>query len=81
MLLRLLLVAFNVGAVTILVYQLVKVYQLSLDLSKKRITIGIGLLLLLLPVAIIIGIVPPSTIYLAAYPVAIVLFLYLIKRL
>lgn len=81
MLLRLLLVAFNVGAVTFLVYQMLKVYQLSMERSQKRVTLAVGFLLLLLPVAVIVGVIPPSVIYLAAYPVGIVLFLYLIRRI
>lgn len=80
-LLRLLLVAFNVGAVTVLVYQLIQVYQLPAEKTRKRLTLAIGFILLLLPVAIIIGVVPPTVIYLAFYPVAITFFLYLIKRL
>lgn len=75
---RILLLAFNVAIITFLVYRLLQIYQSSY--AQKGWIVAAGVLLLLVPVAIIVGILRPTPAYLLIYPVAISLFLYLIKR-
>ena len=78
MLIRLLLMAFNVAVVTYLIYRLLQIYK-SND-TQKGWKIGIGIFLLLVPVVMIFGFIKPTPIYLFLYPVAISLHLYLIRN-
>ena len=75
--LRILLLAFNTAIVTYLVYRLLQIYRSASP--NKAIIIAIGIFLLLLPVCVLIGFIRPTTIYILLYPVAISLFVYLIK--
>lgn len=76
--LRILLLAFNVAVVTYLIYRLLQIYK-SGD-SQKEWKIGIGVFLLLIPVAMVLGVLKPSIVYLLVYPVAISLHLYLLRN-
>jgi hypothetical protein len=76
--LRFILLAFNAAIVTFLIYRLLQVYRTSHE--QKFWIIFIGLLLLLVPVAMVIGFIRPTAIYILLYPVAISLYLYLIKN-
>jgi uncharacterized membrane-anchored protein len=78
MLIRLLLLAFNVGVVTYLVYRLLQIYK-SNDVQKGW-KIGTGIFLLLVPIIMIFGFIKPTPVYLFLYPVAISLHLYLIRN-
>jgi len=78
--LRILLLAFNVAVFTFLIYRLLQVYQMPGDIRRKRTIITAGLLLVIVPVLMIVGILPVSPVYLFLYPVALSLFLYLIRE-
>lgn len=79
-LVRLLLLGFNVAIITFLVYRLLQVYQMNLEPSRKRIILIAGILLLVAPITIVLGFIPPSRVYLLLYPVAVSLFVYLIRE-
>jgi hypothetical protein len=78
--LRILLLAFNVAVLTFLIYRLLQVYQSPGDVQRKRIIVVVGLLLVIVPVLMIVRIVPASPLYLFLYPVALSLFIYLIRH-
>jgi hypothetical protein len=77
-LIRMLLLAFNVAVVTYLIYRLLQLYKSDVD--QKGWKIGIGIFLLLVPITMLFGFIKPSPIYLFLYPVAISLHLYLIRN-
>lgn len=77
--LRLLLLAFNVAVFTFLIYRLLQVYRTPDEIGRKRIIIIVGVLLLLVPIAMVARIIPVTPSYLFIYPVALSLFLYLIR--
>jgi hypothetical protein len=79
-LLRLLLIGFNVAVITYLVYRLLQVYQADMSSSRKSMIIVVGVLLLLAPVTIVVGFIRPAPLYLAVYPVAVYLFIYLVRE-
>lgn len=76
---RILLLAFNVAAVTYLVYRMLQIYSVPMQASKKTLIIATGVFLIILPTTIIAGIIRPSFTYLFVYPVVISLFVYLIR--
>jgi len=78
MLIRILLLAFNVAVVTYLIYRLLQIYK-SND-NQKGWEIGIGIFLLLVPITMIFGFIKPTPVYLLLYPVAISLHLYFIRN-
>ncbi len=78
--LRFLVLAFNVAAVTFLIYSLFEVIRQPLPKQKKAVIITAGIILLILPFAFFIRIIPPSMLYFLIYPVAVSLFVYLIRR-
>lgn len=78
--LRFLVLAFNVAAVTFLIYSLFEVIRQPLPKQKKAVIITAGIILLILPFAFFIRIIPPSILYFLIYPVAVSLFVYLIRR-
>lgn len=77
-LLRFLLLTFNAAVVTFLLYRLLQVYRTNHD--RKFWIILIGILLLLVPVTMVMGFIKPTAVYVLLYPVAISLYLYLIKN-
>ncbi len=77
LILRVLLLAFNIAIVTYMVYRLMQIYR-SIGASKGWV-LAIGIFLLLLPITILLGFIKASVIYVLVYPVAIGLFLYFIK--
>ena len=79
--LRFLLIVFNIAVVTFLFYRMFKVVPHPMEKSKKVMIMIGGILLLLAPVGIFIGIFAPTFQYFLIYPVAISLFLYLTKQL
>jgi hypothetical protein len=78
MLIRILLLAFNVAVVTYLIYRLLQIYKSDDD--QKNWKIGIGIFLLLVPITMLFGFIKPTPIYLFLYPVAISLHIYLIRN-
>lgn len=77
---RFLVLAFNVAAVTFLIYTLFEVTRRPLSGQKKAVIITAGIILLILPFAFFLRIIPPSMLYFLIYPVAVSLFVYLIRR-
>jgi hypothetical protein len=78
--LRFLILFFNVAVVTFLIYRMFEVMKQSLPGTKKVPIIGTGIFLLIVPLAFVFRIIPLSTIYFLAYPVAVSLFIYLIRE-
>jgi hypothetical protein len=76
---RFIVLAFNVAAVTFLIYSLFNVIRQPLPKQKKAVIITAGIILLILPFAFFIRIIPPSMLYFLIYPVAVSLFIYLIR--
>lgn len=77
-LIRILLLAFNVAVVAYLIYRILQIQKT--DNPNKTWIIVISILLLLLPATILMGFVRPSAVYLLLYPVAIAVHLYLIRN-
>ena len=77
---RFLVLAFNVAAGTFLIYSLFEATRRPLPRQKKAVIITAGIILLIVPFAYFIRIIPPSTLYFLIYPVAVSLFVYLIRR-
>jgi hypothetical protein len=78
---RILLIAFNVGVISFLIYRMFEFSQKPVARSKKITFVLGGLVLLLIPFGIFLRFFAPTPTYLVVYPVAIGLFLYLTKRL
>jgi hypothetical protein len=78
--LRLMLVVFNVVVVTLLIYKMLNVARQEIPKSLKVIVIIGGVLLLLAPFGMFVGVFAPTFQYFLIYPVAISLFLYLTKQ-
>ena len=78
--LRVLLIAFNVVVVTYLIYRLFIVIQEPMKDWKKTLVLIAGLLLLFAPFSMFFNIFQPNFQYFMIYPIAIVLFLYLIRE-
>jgi len=79
--LRLLLIAFNVAVVTYLVYRMFQVIKDPyLPQGRKTLIVVAGILLLLAPFSMFFGIINASFLYFMIYPVAISLFLFLIRE-
>ncbi len=78
--LRMLLLFFNVAVVGFLVYRMLQVIKSPISTPKKALILFAGIFLLLAPLGIFIGIFLPAVQYLLVYPLAISLFLYLIKE-
>ena len=76
---RFIVLAFNVAAVTFLIYSLFEVIRQPLPKQKKAVIVTAGIILLILPFAFFLRIIPPSMLYFLIYPVAVSLFIYLIR--
>ena len=81
MLLRLLLIVFNLAVVTFLIYKMLILAKRPMAASKKALIMTGGVMLLLAPFGMFFGIFVPAPPYFLVYPVAISLFLYLTKQL
>jgi len=77
---RFLVLFFNVAVVTFLIYRMFEVIKQPLPKTKKVPIIGTGIFLLIVPFAFVFRIIPLSTIYFLVYPVAVSLFIYLIRE-
>ncbi len=80
-LLRLLLVAFNVAIIGFLIYRMIEVFKTPMERSKKVMILIGGTLLLLAPMGIFLRFFAATPQYFLVYPVAIFMFLYLTKQL
>ena len=77
---RFLILFFNVAVVTFLIYRMFEVIKSPLPKTKKVPIIGTGIFLLIAPFAFVFRIIPLSPVYFLAYPVAVSLFIYLIRE-
>lgn len=80
-LIRFLVIAFNVIVVTFLVYRMLQVIRLPIAPWKKGFVIGGAVLLLLAPFGIFFRFFLPSYQYFLIYPVAVALYVYMIREL
>ncbi len=81
MLLRFLLIAFNVAIIGFLVYRLIDMVNRPVEKTRKWVFLIGGVLLLLAPLGMFLGFFAPTPQYFLVYPVAIFMFLYLTKQL
>ena len=79
--LRFLLIAFNVAVISFLIYKMVDVIRRPPGRTRKLMVLIGGALLLLAPLGIFLKFFAPTPQYFLVYPVAIFLFLYLTKQL
>lgn len=78
--LRFLVLFFNVAVVTFLIYRMFGVIKQDIPKRKKVLIIGTGIFLLIVPFSFFLRIMPPSMLYFLVYPVAVSLFIYLIRE-
>jgi hypothetical protein len=78
--LRFLVLLFNVVVISLLVYNMIQLYKRDMPSSKKNVIWFAGGILLIVPLAIIFRIIPFSMVYLLVYPVAVSFFIYLIRE-
>jgi len=78
--LRFLVLFFNVAVVTFLVYRMFGVAKQPIPKTKKVPIIVTGIFLLIVPFSFIFRIIPLTPIYFFVYPVAVSLFIYLIRE-
>ena len=80
-LLRFVLIAFNVAIISFLIYRMVDVIRRPMEKSRKTMILIGGTLLLLAPLGIFLNFFAATPQYFLVYPVAIFMFLYLTKQL
>jgi hypothetical protein len=78
--LRFLVLLFNVAIVTFLIYRMFGIAKQPLPKTKKAVILTAGIFLLIVPFAFFFRIIPLSTAYFFIYPVAVSLFVYLIRE-
>jgi len=78
--LRFLVLLFNVAVVTFLIYRMFELSKQEMPKSKKAVILTAGIFLLIVPFAFFFRIIPLSMGYFLIYPVAVSLFLYLIHN-
>ncbi len=78
--LRFLVLFFNVAVVTFLIYRMFTVAKQFMPKTKKAVILTAGFFLLIVPFAFFFRIIPLSTGYFFIYPVAVSLFIYLIRQ-
>ena len=79
--LRFLLLAFNVAVIGFLIYKMVDVIQRPIEKSRKTIFLAGGVILLLAPIGIFLRFFGATPQYFLIYPIAIFLLLYFTKQL
>jgi len=78
--LRFLVLLFNVAVVTFLIYRMFGIAKQPLPKTKKAVILTAGIFLLIVPFAFFFRIIPLTTAYFFIYPVAVSLFVYLIRE-
>jgi hypothetical protein len=78
--LRFLVLLFNVAVVTFLIYRLFMLSKLPIAKTKKAVILTAGILLLIVPFAFMFRMIPLTMIYFLIYPVAVSLFIFLIRE-
>ncbi len=77
-LIRVLLLAFNVAVVAYLIYRILQIQKS--DNPNKGWIIATSIFLLLIPTTMLMGFIRPTPVYLLLYPVALSLHIYLIRN-
>ena len=77
---RILLLAFNVGMVTFMIYRMLEVVRVPMEKSKKTAIMGAGLILLALPVLMLVGIIRPTPLYVFLYPCGVLLLITMMRK-
>lgn len=80
-LLRFLLLVFNVAVIGYLIFYMVEAFKQPMDRGKKILIVAGGICLLLAPLGIFFKIFLPTAQYVVIYPVAISLFIYFTKKM
>lgn len=78
---RFVLLVFNVAIISFLIYRMVDVIRRPMEKPKKAMILIGGALLLLAPLGIFFRFFAATPQYFIIYPVAIFMFLYLTKQL
>lgn len=78
--LRFLVLLFNVAVITFLIYRMFGIAKQPLPKTKKAVILTAGIFLLIVPFSFFLKIFPPSMLYFLVYPVAVSLFVYLIRE-
>ena len=81
MLLRLLLIAFNVAVIGFLIFRMVEVFRNPMEKLRKALILIGGTVLLLAPLGMFLKFFRATPQYFLVYPIAIFMFLYLTKQL
>lgn len=81
LLIRFLVIAFNVAVVTFLVYRIFEVIKLPVPSRKKNFIIAGAVILLLAPFGMFLRFFAPTFQYFLIYPVAVALYVYMIREL
>lgn len=76
---RILLLALNATAFGFLIYSLVRIYQVEVGSNSRTIKLIGGVVLLLLPIAMLANFIKPTPVYMLIYPLAIGAFIFLIR--
>jgi hypothetical protein len=77
---RVLVIAFNVAIVTFLIYRMFQIGRQPIAAFRKFLVIFAGLILIIAPMGIFVGLLRPNIQYFLIYPVAVSLFLFLIRE-
>lgn len=80
-LLRFILIAFNVAIICFLIYRMLEVIRKPMERWKKVLILTGGMMLLLAPLGMFFRFFAPTPQYFVVYPVAIFMFLYLTRQL
>ena len=78
---RFFVIAFNVFVVGFLVYRMLQVARIPIRSWKKTFIILGGLILLFAPIGMFLRFFAPTTQYFLIYPVAIAIYLYMIREI
>lgn len=74
-------ILFNVTVVGYLIYRMLEVFRVPMQKSKKTFIILGGVILLLAPFGMFFRFFAPTLLYFFVYPIAIGLYLYMIREL
>ena len=80
LIMRFLVLLFNIGVITFLIYRMFAIARQPMRKMKKAVILTAGILLLIVPLSFFMRIIPPTTSYFLAYPVAVSFFFYMIKE-
>ena len=81
MILRFLVITFNVAIVGYLVYRMIEISRVMMPPWKKTFIVVGGIILLLVPIGMFFTLFRPTMSYFLIYPVAIAVYLYMIREL